>query len=188
VGACAPEAIGPGQAGPDVGLLEPIAPHQRRSCRCSGSPSTSHTSLQRPSSPTSNNSGITSPTTDFRHQGEQFRREARAHQGVYSLLQPRLSVSSIGGVATATRPLAGAMAAGGDSMVVANGITSAIAAHVNANRLAFAELPLQPAQLAEMVPLIESGTISGRSPRRSCPSCSRRVVRPGRSSRRRGWA
>jgi aspartyl-tRNA(Asn)/glutamyl-tRNA(Gln) amidotransferase subunit B len=33
---------------------------------------------------------------------------------------------------------------------------------VNANRLALAELPLKPEQLAEMVQLIDSGVISGK--------------------------
>jgi aspartyl-tRNA(Asn)/glutamyl-tRNA(Gln) amidotransferase subunit B len=55
-----------------------------------------------------------------------------------------------------------AVAAGGDPKGVANWVTGDIAAHVNANRLAIAELPLQPAQLAEMVQLIENGTISGK--------------------------
>ena len=55
-----------------------------------------------------------------------------------------------------------AVAAGGDPKAVANWVTGDIAAHVNANRLSIAELPLKPAQLAEMVQLIEAGTISGK--------------------------
>ncbi len=55
-----------------------------------------------------------------------------------------------------------AVAAGGDPKAVANWVTGDIAAHVNANRLSIAELPLGPAQLAEMVQLIEAGTISGK--------------------------
>jgi aspartyl-tRNA(Asn)/glutamyl-tRNA(Gln) amidotransferase subunit B len=55
-----------------------------------------------------------------------------------------------------------AVAAGGDPKAVANWVTGDIAAHVNANRLPIAELPLQPTQLAEMVQLIENGTISGK--------------------------
>ncbi|WP_216920047.1 Asp-tRNA(Asn)/Glu-tRNA(Gln) amidotransferase subunit GatB [Synechococcus sp. CCAP 1479/9] len=55
-----------------------------------------------------------------------------------------------------------AVAAGGDPKAVANWVTGDIAAHVNANRMSIAELPLGPAQLAEMVQLIEAGTISGK--------------------------
>jgi len=55
-----------------------------------------------------------------------------------------------------------AVAAGGDPKGVANWVTGDIAAHVNANRLAIAELPLRPGQLAEMVELIENGAISGK--------------------------
>jgi aspartyl-tRNA(Asn)/glutamyl-tRNA(Gln) amidotransferase subunit B len=69
-------------------------------------------------------------------------------------------------VLTDERPMAeyfeAAVAAGGDPKAVANWVTGDIAAHVNANRLSIAELPLKPAQLAEMVQLIEAGTISGK--------------------------
>jgi aspartyl-tRNA(Asn)/glutamyl-tRNA(Gln) amidotransferase subunit B len=69
-------------------------------------------------------------------------------------------------VLTDERPMAdyfeAAVAAGGDPKGVANWITGDIAAHVNAERLTFAELPLQPAQLAEMVALIDDGVISGK--------------------------
>lgn len=69
-------------------------------------------------------------------------------------------------VLTDERPMAeyfeAAVAAGGDPKAVANWVTGDIAAHVNANRLSIAELPLGPAQLAEMVQLIEAGSISGK--------------------------
>jgi aspartyl-tRNA(Asn)/glutamyl-tRNA(Gln) amidotransferase subunit B len=55
-----------------------------------------------------------------------------------------------------------AVAAGGDAKAVANWVTGDIAAHVNAKRLSIAELPLRPADLAELVNLIEAGTISGK--------------------------
>jgi aspartyl-tRNA(Asn)/glutamyl-tRNA(Gln) amidotransferase subunit B len=55
-----------------------------------------------------------------------------------------------------------AVAAGGDAKAVANWVTGDIAAHVNANRLSIAELPLRPADLAELMNLIEDGTISGK--------------------------
>ncbi len=69
-------------------------------------------------------------------------------------------------VLTDERPMAeyfeAAVAAGGDPKAVANWVTGDIAAHVNANRLSITELPLGPAQLAEMVQLIETGSISGK--------------------------
>ncbi len=69
-------------------------------------------------------------------------------------------------VLTDERPMAeyfeAAVAAGGDPKAVANWVTGDIAAHVNANRLSITELPLRPEQLAEMVQLIEAGTISGK--------------------------
>jgi len=69
-------------------------------------------------------------------------------------------------VLTDERPMAdyfeAAVAGGGDAKGLANWITGDIAAHVNANRLSFADLPLRPQQLAEMVGLIEKGTISGK--------------------------
>ncbi|MCP9930801.1 Asp-tRNA(Asn)/Glu-tRNA(Gln) amidotransferase subunit GatB [Cyanobium sp. AMD-g] len=69
-------------------------------------------------------------------------------------------------VLTDERPMAeyfeAAVAAGGDPKAVANWVTGDIAAHVNANRLSIAELPLGPAQLAEMVQMIEAGAISGK--------------------------
>jgi aspartyl-tRNA(Asn)/glutamyl-tRNA(Gln) amidotransferase subunit B len=55
-----------------------------------------------------------------------------------------------------------AVAAGADAKGIANWVTGDIAAYVNANRLAIAELPLKPEQLAELVQLIEGGIISGK--------------------------
>ena len=54
------------------------------------------------------------------------------------------------------------VAAGADAKAAANWLSGDIAAHVNANRLSYDTLPLRPAQLAEMVQLIEGGTISGK--------------------------
>ncbi|MFZ0406885.1 MAG: Asp-tRNA(Asn)/Glu-tRNA(Gln) amidotransferase subunit GatB [Cyanobium sp.] len=69
-------------------------------------------------------------------------------------------------VLTDERPMAeyfeATVAAGADAKAVSNWITGDIAAYVNANRLAYGELPLRPAQLAELVGLIEDGTISGK--------------------------
>jgi aspartyl-tRNA(Asn)/glutamyl-tRNA(Gln) amidotransferase subunit B len=69
-------------------------------------------------------------------------------------------------VLTDERPMAeyfeATVTAGGDAKAVANWITGDIAAYVNANRLAYGELPLRPAQLAELVGLIEDGAISGK--------------------------
>ncbi len=69
-------------------------------------------------------------------------------------------------VLTDERPMAeffeATVAAGADAKAVSNWITGDIAAHVNANRLAYGELPLRPAQLAELVGLIEDGSISGK--------------------------
>ena len=55
-----------------------------------------------------------------------------------------------------------AVASGADAKSVANWVTGDIAAHVNSNRLSYENLPLKPQQLAEMVQLIENGTISGK--------------------------
>ena len=69
-------------------------------------------------------------------------------------------------VLTDERPMAeyfeAAVAAGGEAKALANWITGDIAAYVNAKRLAYGTLPLRPAQLAELVGLIENGTISGK--------------------------
>ena len=69
-------------------------------------------------------------------------------------------------VLTDERPMAeyfeAAVAAGADAKAVSNWITGDIAAHVNAQRLSYADLPLGPEQLAEMVGLIEGGAISGK--------------------------
>jgi len=69
-------------------------------------------------------------------------------------------------VLTDERPMAdyfeAAVAAGADPKAVANWVTGDIAAHVNAQRMAFYELAFRPEQLAEMVQLIEKGAISGK--------------------------
>jgi len=69
-------------------------------------------------------------------------------------------------VLTDERPMAeyfeAAVAAGADAKAVANWTTGDIAAYVNAQRLSYADLPLGPEQLAEMVGLIEGGAISGK--------------------------
>ena len=54
------------------------------------------------------------------------------------------------------------VAAGADAKLAANWITGDIAAHVNSNRLGYADLPFRPEQLAEMVQLIDGGKISGK--------------------------
>ncbi|MEB3272030.1 MAG: Asp-tRNA(Asn)/Glu-tRNA(Gln) amidotransferase GatCAB subunit B, partial [Synechococcus sp.] len=51
---------------------------------------------------------------------------------------------------------------GADPKAAANWITGDIAAHVNANRLSYADLPFRPEQLAEMLKLIDTGVISGK--------------------------
>ena len=69
-------------------------------------------------------------------------------------------------VLTDERPMAdyfeATVAAGADPKAAANWITGDLAAHVNAQRLSFRELPLRPQELAEMVGLISNGTISGK--------------------------
>ncbi len=55
-----------------------------------------------------------------------------------------------------------AVAAGADAKSAANWICGDIAAHVNANRLDYASLPLTPQSLAELVGLIDANTISGK--------------------------
>ncbi|MBC1259902.1 Asp-tRNA(Asn)/Glu-tRNA(Gln) amidotransferase subunit GatB [Synechococcus sp. BSF8S] len=55
-----------------------------------------------------------------------------------------------------------AVAAGAEPKGVANWVTGDIAAHLNASKLSITELPLKPQQLAELVGLIEDGTISGK--------------------------
>jgi aspartyl-tRNA(Asn)/glutamyl-tRNA(Gln) amidotransferase subunit B len=54
------------------------------------------------------------------------------------------------------------VATGAEPKTAANWICGDIAAHVNANRLDYASLPLRPEQLAELVGLIEANTISGK--------------------------
>lgn len=52
------------------------------------------------------------------------------------------------------------VAAGADAKSATNWITQDIAAYLNAEKLAIAEIPLTPDMLAEMIQLIDSGTIS----------------------------
>lgn len=54
------------------------------------------------------------------------------------------------------------VAAGADAKQAANWLMGDIAAYVNANKLLVSDLPLQPAELAELIGLIEAGTISGK--------------------------
>ena len=56
----------------------------------------------------------------------------------------------------------GAIASGADTKLVANWIMSDIAAYVNAEKVSISELKLMPEALAEMVKLIEDGTISNK--------------------------
>jgi aspartyl-tRNA(Asn)/glutamyl-tRNA(Gln) amidotransferase subunit B len=69
-------------------------------------------------------------------------------------------------VLTDERPMAeyfeAAVAAGADAKSVANWVTGDIAAYVNSKRLSYTHLPLRPEQLAELVNLIDHGTISGK--------------------------
>ncbi|ACK65229.1 glutamyl-tRNA(Gln) amidotransferase, B subunit [Rippkaea orientalis PCC 8801] len=55
-----------------------------------------------------------------------------------------------------------AVAAGADAKLVANWVTQDIAAYLNNNKLAIAEIVLTPQSLGELVQLIETGTISGK--------------------------
>ena len=55
-----------------------------------------------------------------------------------------------------------AVAAGGDTKAVANWLMGDVSAHLNARKLSINALPLQPAELAELVELIGKGTISGK--------------------------
>ncbi|MFN7678021.1 MAG: Asp-tRNA(Asn)/Glu-tRNA(Gln) amidotransferase subunit GatB [Cyanobacteriota bacterium] len=54
------------------------------------------------------------------------------------------------------------VAAGADPKAAANWICGDIAAHVNARRLGYGQLPFRPNQLAELLALIRQGTISGK--------------------------
>ncbi len=55
-----------------------------------------------------------------------------------------------------------AVAAGAEAKGVANWVTGDIAAYLNAGKLSITELPLKPEELAELVQLIDNGTISGK--------------------------
>ncbi len=54
------------------------------------------------------------------------------------------------------------VAAGADAKQAANWLMGDIAAYVNANKMTVQDLPLTPANLAELITLIEDGTISGK--------------------------
>jgi aspartyl-tRNA(Asn)/glutamyl-tRNA(Gln) amidotransferase subunit B len=54
------------------------------------------------------------------------------------------------------------VAAGADPKTAANWISGDMAAHVNACRLSYSDLPLKPEELAELLLLIRNGTISGK--------------------------
>ena len=55
-----------------------------------------------------------------------------------------------------------AVTAGGNPKLVANWVTQDLAAYLNNNKLGIGEIALKPASLAELVNLIEKGTISGK--------------------------
>ncbi|MEB3308806.1 MAG: Asp-tRNA(Asn)/Glu-tRNA(Gln) amidotransferase subunit GatB [Snowella sp.] len=55
-----------------------------------------------------------------------------------------------------------AVKAGGNAKLVANWVTQDLAAYLNNNKLSITEIPLKPQALAELVELIEKGTISGK--------------------------
>ena len=69
-------------------------------------------------------------------------------------------------VLTDERPMAeyfeAAVLAGAEPKAAANWISGDIAAYVNANHLTYSNLPLRPEQLAEIVAMIDDGTISGK--------------------------
>jgi aspartyl-tRNA(Asn)/glutamyl-tRNA(Gln) amidotransferase subunit B len=54
------------------------------------------------------------------------------------------------------------MAAGADAKLTSNWITQDIAAYLNNEKLSIDDLPLKPEMLAELVQLIEAGTISNK--------------------------
>jgi aspartyl-tRNA(Asn)/glutamyl-tRNA(Gln) amidotransferase subunit B len=93
-------------------------------------------------------------------------------------------------VLTDERPMAdyfeAVVDAGADPKAAANWITGDIAAHVNANRLSYADLPFRPAQLAEMVGMIEAGTISGKIAKEILPELLEQGGSPGRIVAERG--
>jgi aspartyl-tRNA(Asn)/glutamyl-tRNA(Gln) amidotransferase subunit B len=77
-------------------------------------------------------------------------------------------------VLTDERPMAeyfeATVAAGADPKAAANWITGDIAAHVNAQRLSYTDLPFRPAELAELVALIGEGSISGKIAKEILPA------------------
>jgi aspartyl-tRNA(Asn)/glutamyl-tRNA(Gln) amidotransferase subunit B len=93
-------------------------------------------------------------------------------------------------VLTDEKPMAdyfeAAVAAGGDPKAVANWVMGDIAAHVNANRLSYDDLPFRPAQLAELTGLIEAGTISGKIAKEILPDLLARGGSPAALVEERG--
>ncbi len=55
-----------------------------------------------------------------------------------------------------------AIQSGGNAKLVANWVTQDLAAYLNNNKLSITEIPFKPEALAELVQLIEKGTISGK--------------------------
>lgn len=93
-------------------------------------------------------------------------------------------------VLTDERPMAeyfeAAVAAGAEAKAAANWICGDIAAHVNANRLSYADLPFRPSRLAEMVQLIEGGMISGKIAKEILPELLEQGGSPRAIVERRG--
>lgn len=93
-------------------------------------------------------------------------------------------------VLTDERPMAeyfeAAVAAGAEAKAAANWICGDIAAHVNANRLSYADLPFRPSRLAEMVQLIEGGVISGKIAKEILPELLEQGGSPRAIVKRRG--
>jgi aspartyl-tRNA(Asn)/glutamyl-tRNA(Gln) amidotransferase subunit B len=71
-----------------------------------------------------------------------------------------------------------ALAAGGDPKGLANWLMGDISAHLNAERRPIDALPLRPAELAELVTLIEAGTISGKIAKEILPDLLERGGSP----------
>jgi len=53
--------------------------------------------------------------------------------------------------------------AGADAKMAANWVMGDIMAHVKAEKVGLAQLPLRPTELAELVALIKEGAISGKA-------------------------
>jgi len=93
-------------------------------------------------------------------------------------------------VLTDEKPMAdyfeAAVAAGGEAKAVANWVMGDIAAHLNAERVPIEQLPLRPAQLAELTGLIETGTISGKIAKEILPDLLAQGGSPGALVEERG--